>query len=61
MIVINERISAMRNDKKIKKDYNKIIEIIPEFKDSIRSMELIDRSKTTCAKKINNIILEEKK
>ena len=61
MIAINEQISAMRNDIKIKKGNNKIIDIIPEFKDSIRSMELIDRSKTTYAKKINYIIQEEKK
>jgi len=61
MVAINKQISAMRNDIKNKKGNNKIIEIIPEFKDSIKSMELIDRSKTTYAKKINNIIKEVKK
>ena len=61
IISINEKIKVMRSNIKIKSTNNKIIEIIPEYKNYINNMELVDRSKTTYAKKINFIIQEERK
>ena len=61
IISINEKIKVMRSSVKIKNTNNTIIEIIPEYKNYINNMELVDRSKTTYAKKINFIIQEERK
>ena len=60
MTAIIDKITIMKNKIKFKNNNNKLIEIIPVFKNHISQMKIIDKNITSYAKKINAIIEKER-
>jgi len=57
---LEEKIAILTFNTNKKKSNYKIINILPHFKEHLENMKLFDRTKTEYAKKIGNIIQEER-